>query len=94
MEINTIKVDSYPSSEKVYLKGSLFPINVGMRKINLTPNVHYEGNTRIETPNEPVLVYDTSGTPTQIRKSTSTKASLAFAKNGLQIEAMLMNSTT
>ena len=61
MEINTIKVDSYPSSEKVYLKGSLFPINVGMRKINLTPNVHSEGNTRIETPNEPVLVYDTSG---------------------------------
>ena len=61
MEINTIKVDSYPSSEKIYLKGSLFPINVGMRKINLTPNVHYEGNTRIETPNEPVLVYDTSG---------------------------------
>lgn len=61
MEINTIKVDSYPSSEKVYLKGSLFPINVGMRKINLTPNVHYEGNTRIETPNESVLVYDTSG---------------------------------
>ena len=61
MEINTIKVDSYPSSEKVYLKGSLFPINVGMRKINLTPNVHYEGNTRIETPNEPVLVYDPSG---------------------------------
>ena len=61
MEINTIKVDSYPSSEKVYLKGSLFPINVGMRKINLTPNVHYEGNTRIETPNEPVLDYDTSG---------------------------------
>ena len=61
MEINTIKVDSYPSSEKVYLKGSLFPINVGMRKINLTPNVHYEGNKRIESPNEPVLVYDTSG---------------------------------
>ena len=61
MEINTIKVDSYPSSEKVYLKGSMFPINVGMRKINLTPNVHYEGNKRIESPNEPVLVYDTSG---------------------------------
>ncbi len=61
MEINTIKVDSYPSSEKVHLKGSLFPINVGMRKINLTPNVHYEGNKRIESPNEPVLVYDTSG---------------------------------
>ena len=61
MEINTIKVDSYPSSEKVYLDGSLFPIKVGMRKINLTPNVRYEGSTRIETPNDPVLVYDTSG---------------------------------
>ena len=61
MEINTIKVDSYPSSEKVYLDGALFPIKVGMRKINLTPNVRYEGSTRIETPNAPVLVYDTSG---------------------------------
>ena len=61
MEINTIKVDSYPSSEKVYLDGALFPIEVGMRKINLTPNVRYEGSTRIETPNDPVLVYDTSG---------------------------------
>ena len=61
MEINTIKVDSYPSSEKVYLDGALFPIKVGMRKINLTPNVRYEGGTRIETPNDPVLVYDTSG---------------------------------
>ena len=61
MEINTIKVDSYPSSEKVYLDGALFPIKVGMRKINLTPNVRYEGSTRIETPNDPVLVYDTSG---------------------------------
>ena len=61
MEINTIKVDSYSSSEKVYLDGALFPIKVGMRKINLTPNVRYEGSTRIETPNDPVLVYDTSG---------------------------------
>ena len=61
MEINTIKVDSYPSSEKVYLDGALFPIKVGMRKIILTPNVRYEGGTRIETPNDPVLVYDTSG---------------------------------
>lgn len=61
MEINTIKVDSYPSSEKVYLNGKLFPIKVGMRKISLTPNVKYEGDKRIETPNQPLLVYDTSG---------------------------------
>lgn len=61
MEINTIKVDSYPSSEKVYLNGKLFPIKVGMRKISLTPNIKYEGDKRIETPNQPLLVYDTSG---------------------------------
>lgn len=63
MEINTIKVDSYPSSEKVYLNGKLFPIKVGMRKISLTPNIkyEYEGDKRIETPNQPLLVYDTSG---------------------------------
>ena len=61
MEINTIKVDSYPSSEKVYLNGKLFPIKVGMRKISLTPNIKYEGDKRIETPNQPLLVYETSG---------------------------------
>ncbi|MGM9802705.1 MAG: phosphomethylpyrimidine synthase ThiC [Muribaculaceae bacterium] len=61
MEINTIKVDSYPSSQKVYLDGTLYPIKVGMRQINLTPTVNYEGEKRIETPNDPVLVYDTSG---------------------------------
>lgn len=39
----------YPGSEKVYLKGEIFPIQVGMRKINLCGN-------------EPVVfVYDTSG---------------------------------
>lgn len=61
MEINTIKVDSYPSSEKIYLNGTLFPIKVGMRKINLTPTVTYNDNKRTESPNAPVFVYDTSG---------------------------------
>ena len=39
MEINYMKVDSYPGSEKIYIDGQLFPIKVGMRRINLTPTV-------------------------------------------------------
>ncbi len=59
---DNIKI-TFPNSEKVYLKGSLFPdIRVGMRRVNLTPTVTIDadGNeTRRE--NAPVLVYDTSG---------------------------------
>ena len=62
MEINYMKVDSYPGSEKVYIDGKLFPIKVGMRRINLTPTVTIdnEGN-KVFTENQPVYVYDTSG---------------------------------
>lgn len=61
MEINTIKVDSYPSSEKTYLDGALYPIKVAMRRIKLTPTVNYVDGERIEKPNADVYVYDTSG---------------------------------
>lgn len=45
-----IKFD-YPSSEKVYLKGKLFPdLRVGMRKVRLTPTVTFEGDVRHENP--------------------------------------------
>ena len=40
MELSDINVNSYPNSEKIYVEGSLFPIKVGMRKINLTPTVN------------------------------------------------------
>ena len=56
-----IKFD-YPSSEKVYIKGKLFPdLRVGMRKVRLTPTVTFEGGVRHEEPNAPVYIYDTSG---------------------------------
>lgn len=62
MEINFIKVDSYPNSEKVYLDGKLFPIKVGMRKINLTPTVTFDKlKNKVMEENPPVYVYDTSG---------------------------------
>lgn len=62
MEINYMTVDSYPGSEKVYIKGKLFPIEVAMRKVNLTPTVKtVNGNEKEIIRNEPVYVYDTSG---------------------------------
>lgn len=62
MEIeNNIVKDSYPGSEKVYVPGTMFPIKVGMRKINLTDTVKIIDGKRVATPNNPVYVYDTSG---------------------------------
>ncbi len=58
---NNIVKDSYPGSEKIYVAGKLFPIEVGMRKINLTDTVQIVDGKRVSTPNDPVYVYDTSG---------------------------------
>lgn len=58
---NDIKI-SYPDSEKIYMKGVKYPnLRVGMRRINLTPTITTENRKRTECPNEPVIVYDTSG---------------------------------
>ena len=62
MKIENIDVSSYPNSEKIYKQGTLFPeIRVGMRRINLYPTVEIVDGKRIEHPNDPVVVYDTSG---------------------------------
>lgn len=61
MHIENINVSSYPNSEKVYVDGKLHPIKVGMRKIHQYPTVKIEAGKRIETPNEDITVYDTSG---------------------------------
>ena len=53
---------SYPSSEKVYLSGRLYPeLKVGMRKVHLTPTVTIKKGERCEENNAPVCIYDTSG---------------------------------
>ncbi len=61
MEINNIDIHSYPNSEKIYLKGEMFPINVAMRRVNLTPTVKIVDGEKVMTENAPVYVYDTSG---------------------------------
>lgn len=59
---NLMKI-KYPSSEKVYMEGTLFPeIRVAMRKVNLTPTVTKDNNGEKHfSENTPVYVYDTSG---------------------------------
>ena len=52
----------YAKREKVYLPGTLFPdIRVGMQKVNLTPSVEIIDGEKRLIPNEPVYIYDTSG---------------------------------
>ncbi len=59
---NLMKI-KYPSSEKVYMEGTLFPeIRVAMRKVNLMPTVTKDKNGEKHfSENAPVYVYDTSG---------------------------------
>lgn len=61
MEINNIDVQSYPGSEKIYIKGKIHDINVPMRRVSLTPTVKVINGERMMHENAPVYVYDTSG---------------------------------
>lgn len=61
MIIENIDLHSYPGSEKVYMHGTIHPVRVAMRKVNLTPTVKVVGDKKISRENEPVYVYDTSG---------------------------------
>lgn len=61
MKIENIDVSSYPNSKKKYISGKLHPIKVAMREISQYPTVKIEDGKRVEYPNPPVSVYDTSG---------------------------------
>jgi len=62
MIIDNINVSEYPNSEKIYVSGTLYPnLRVAMRRIKQYPTVKIADGQRIETPNDPVTVYDTSG---------------------------------
>lgn len=51
----------YPSSRKIYLKGKLHDIEVGMRRVSLLDTVSDQGGVLKKEKNPPVVIYDTSG---------------------------------
>ncbi|GLX78309.1 phosphomethylpyrimidine synthase [Thalassotalea insulae] len=60
--IHNVSGQSYPNSQKVYVKGKLHDIQVGMREISVGDT--FVGGTEeqpIFEANEPIRVYDTSG---------------------------------
>lgn len=61
MKISDIDVSNYPHSNKIYVPGKIHPIRVGMRQVELYPTVTIENGKRVEKPNDPVVLYDTSG---------------------------------
>ncbi|UNY99920.1 phosphomethylpyrimidine synthase ThiC [Zhouia spongiae] len=66
----------FPNSRKVYVNGSLHPqIKVPMREITLSDTVDKFNGTK--EPNEPVLVYDTSGPYTDPNTEIDVKKGLA-----------------
>ena len=54
---SSIRIDSYPASEKVYIPGSRPDIQVPMRQINLSDTPATFGAEK----NPPIFIYDTSG---------------------------------
>lgn len=76
MKIENIDVHSYPNSEKIYMKGKQYPINVAMRRINLTPTVKVVDGEKIIHENAPVYVYDTSGVYTDPAVKTDINAGI------------------
>ncbi|WP_065220330.1 MULTISPECIES: phosphomethylpyrimidine synthase ThiC [Butyricimonas] len=58
MEEFKISSGPLPGSEKIYVKGKMFDIQVPMRRITLSPTIDLDG---VKVENEPVVVYDTSG---------------------------------
>jgi hypothetical protein len=58
--MNTIKI-SYPASEKIFVLGKMYDIQVPMRRITLLDTMEADNGQRKITHNQPVVVYDTSG---------------------------------
>lgn len=77
MKIDNIDVSAYPNSNKKYVAGTIYPeIRVGMREISQYPTVEIKDGKRIEHPNAPVTVYDTSGPYTDPKTNTDINAGI------------------
>ncbi len=71
--LDSISIQPYPNSEKIYLKGSRSDIRVPFRKINLQDSEH----RTVKTANPPLTVYDTSGPYTDPGVSIDLRCGLA-----------------
>jgi phosphomethylpyrimidine synthase len=75
---SSVKIDSYPASEKIYVQGSRPDIQVPMRKINLSDTpVHFGAVEK----NGPLYVYDTSGVYTDPNVEVDLKKGLSAIRS-------------
>jgi phosphomethylpyrimidine synthase len=75
---SSVKIDSYPASEKIYVQGSRPDIQVPMRKINLSDTpVHFGAVEK----NGPLYVYDTSGVYTDPNVDVDLKKGLGAIRS-------------
>ena len=75
---SSVKIDSYPASEKIYVQGSRPDIQVPMRKINLSDTpVHFGAVEK----NGPLYVYDTSGVYTDPNVEVDLKKGLGAIRS-------------
>jgi phosphomethylpyrimidine synthase len=75
---SSVKIDSYPASEKIYIQGSRPDIQVPMRKINLSDTpVHFGAVEK----NGPLYVYDTSGVYTDPNVEVDLKKGLGAIRS-------------
>ena len=76
--VGSVKIDSYPASEKIYVQGSRPDIQVPMRKINLSDTpVHFGAVEK----NGPLYVYDTSGVYTDPNVEVDLKKGLGAIRS-------------
>lgn len=73
---NSVKIDSYPASEKIYVQGSRPDIRVPMRKISLSDTPAHFGTEK----NPPLYVYDTSGVYTDPNVAVDLKKGLGSVR--------------
>jgi phosphomethylpyrimidine synthase len=79
---NSVKIDSYPASEKIYVPGSRADIRVPMRKITLSDTPAHFGAEK----NPPIYVYDTSGVYTDPKVAVDLKKGLGSVRSAWILE--------
>lgn len=76
--VSSVKIDSYPASEKIYVQGSRHDIQVPMRKITLSDTPVHFGTVE---KNGPLYVYDTSGVYTDPNVEIDLKKGLSAIRS-------------